>query len=211
MATDFFNVTLTKLTSQGGRMNIRTIKRLSLQLATGCLFLGILAGPALTQEVEKGKIPAEHLAVTFKQLAWKSPVWDVEEALNQLKEDTKVLWVDTRPESFFSKGTVQGAILLPYDKQGGAGNVLSKETLDKAISDAGLSKDSTKVIFFCQGPECHRSYNASFMATTAWGYKPENAIWFRAGYPLLFKAVQEDAKLKRKANKYLSDEGVKQL
>lgn len=192
-------------------MNIRAIKRLSIQLATSCLVIGMLAAPGLTQEVEKGKIPAEHLATTFKKLAWGSPVWDVEEALTQLKDESKVLWVDTRPESFFTKGTVQGAILLPYDKQGGTGNVLNQETLDKAVTDAGLNKDSAKIIFFCQGPECHRSYNASFMATTAWGYKPENAIWFRAGYPFLFKAVQENDKLKRKANKYISEEGVKQL
>jgi len=46
---------------------------------------------------------------------------------------------------------------------------------------------------------------------SAWGYKPENSIWFRAGYPFLFKAVQDDVKLKRKANKYLSEAGIKQL
>ncbi|MBA3005213.1 MAG: rhodanese-like domain-containing protein [Proteobacteria bacterium] len=188
-----------------------SLKRIVVGLIAGCLLLSLQAGPGLAQEVDKGKIPADQLAASFKQLAWGSPVWDVDEAVAQLKSDAKVLWVDTRPESFYKTGSVQGAILLPYDKQGVAGNVLSQETLDKAVIDAGLSKDSAKVIFFCQGPKCHRSYNAAFMAVSAWGYKPENSIWFRAGYPFLFKAVQDDVKLKRKANKYLSEAGIKQL
>ena len=193
-------------------MNAMSLKKITMKLVTGGLLLGVLAaGPSLAQEVEKGKIPAEHLATSFKQLAWGAKIWDVEEAAAVLKGDDKVLWVDTRPESFYQKGSVQGAILLPYDKQGGTGNTLNQETLDKAVATAGLNKDSAKVIFFCQGPECHRSYNASFIAISAWGYKAENVIWFRAGYPLLFKAVQDDAKMKRKANKYLTDEGVKQL
>lgn len=163
------------------------------------------------QEVNKGQIPDEQLAPSFKTLAWDSPVWDVDEAVAQLKKGGDILWVDTRPESFFKKGTVRGAILLPYNKKGAEGNDMTGETLDKALADAGLSKDSTKVIMFCQGPKCHRSYNATYMAVTEWGYSPENMIWFRAGYPLLLKEVKKNPKLKRKAKKYISDEGLNQL
>jgi len=127
-----------------------SLKRIVVGLIAGCLLLSLQAGPGLAQEVDKGKIPADQLAASFKQLAWGSPVWDVDEAVAQLKSDAKVLWVDTRPESFYKTGSVQGAILLPYDKQGVAGNVLSQETLDKAVIDAGLSKDSAKVIFFAR-------------------------------------------------------------
>lgn len=166
---------------------------------------------AQAQEVDKGKIPSDQLATSFKVLAWGSPIWDVEEAVSQLKSKEKVLWVDTRPESFFKKGTVRDAVLLPYNRQSASDNEMTPESLEKAVTDAGLSKDSAKIIMFCQGPKCHRSYNGTYIAVSEWGYKAENIIWFRAGYPLLMKEVKNNPKLKRKAKKYLSDEAVKQL
>jgi len=162
-------------------------------------------------EADKGAIPGEHLSKSLKKLPWNAPIWDVKEAVTQLKSDEKVLWIDTRPESFFTKGTVNNAILLPYNKTGKKGNDMTEETLAAAISAAGLEKDSAKIIFFCQGPKCHRSYNASFIAITQWGYNADNIIWFRAGYPHLMKEVQNNPKLKRKAKKYISDAGVKAL
>lgn len=170
-----------------------------------------LSSVVLSMEVEKGKIAADQLLPSFKKLAWGCPIWDEPEAIAALQQDEKVLWVDTRPESFFKAGTVRNAVLLPYNKQGQEGNTLTAETLKAALAEKGLDQDSTKISFFCQGPECHRSYNASYTAVTAWGYKPENIIWFRAGYPLIFKAVKEDAKMGRKAKKFLSDEGVKSM
>ncbi len=163
------------------------------------------------QEVSKGKIPEDQLATSYKKLDWGVAIWDVEEAVTTLKSKDKVLWVDTRPESFFKKGTVKGAVLLPYNKTGADGNVMTAETLDKAVTDAGLDKATTRVIMFCQGPKCHRSYNATYKAVSEWGYDPENIVWFRAGYPLLLNEVKNNQKLKRKAKKYISDEGVKQL
>jgi hypothetical protein len=182
-----------------------------LQVIAMVISLGILVGGAIAEEVDKGKIPADQLDKSFKQLAWGAPIWDVDEAVTALKGGEAVLWVDTRPESFFKKGTVRDAVLLIYNKKGMEENTLTSESLEKALTDKGISKDSAKIVFFCQGPKCHRSYNAAFVAVTDWGYKPENIVWFRAGYPLLFKAVQGDAKLKRKAKKFISDDGLKQL
>jgi hypothetical protein len=173
--------------------------------------IGGFSSSVLSMEVEKGKIAADQLLPSFKKLAWGCPIWDEHEAVAALQQDEKILWVDTRPESFFKAGSVRNAVVLPYNKQGQEGNTLTEESLKAALAEKGLDKDSTKISFFCQGPECHRSYNASFMAVTAWGYKPENIIWFRAGYPLLFKVVKEDGKLGRKAKKFLSDEGVKSM
>ena len=171
----------------------------------------VLCGFAHAQEVDKGKIPEAQLAQSYKALDWGVAIWDVDEALEALKNGDPVLWVDTRPESFFKKGTVRNAVLLTYGKKGEAENTMTQESLEKALADAGLSKDTAKVVMFCQGPECHRSYNGTYIAVTEWGYNPDNVVWFRAGYPLLQTAVKEDAKLKRKAKKYLCDEGVKQL
>jgi Rhodanese-like domain len=173
-----------------------------------CIFFTLTAQ---AQEVGKGKIPTDQLASSYTNLPWACPIWDVKEALTQLKSDEKVLWVDTRPESFFKKGTVRGAVLFPYNKKEVPDNALTKETLAAALTEAGVSKDGGKIIFFCQGPKCHRSYNATFIAVTDWGYKAENVIWFRAGYPHLLKEIKNNPKLKRKAKKYISNAGVKQL
>jgi hypothetical protein len=163
------------------------------------------------EEVDKGKIPAEHLASSCKVMPWGSPVWDTPEALDCMNKKEKVLWIDTRPDSFFKQGSVRNAVLLMFDKSSVGGNDLTKDKLEAAIQAAGLAKDSAKIAFFCQGPECHRSYNAAYVAVKQWGFKPENVIWFRAGYPLLIKEVQGDPKLKRKAAAYLTDEAVANL
>lgn len=175
------------------------------------LIIAMSACPLTAQEVDKGKIPADQLAPSFKQLGWGAAVWDVDEAVAGLKKGDNILWVDTRPDSFFQKGTVSGAVLLIYNKKDMDENTLHPETLEKALTDKGLKKDEATIAFFCQGPKCHRSYNATFAAVTEWGYNPGKIVWFRAGYPTLFKAVQSDAKLKRKAKKYLSESGIQQL
>ena len=189
----------------------RAQRMASMIITLGLFVSGMTLGLASANEVEKGKIPADQLALGYKTLPWGAPIWDVPEAISHLAPGGKILWVDTRPESFYTQGTVKGAVLLIYDKKGAAGNTLSAESLTKALTDAGLVKESATIAFFCQGPECHRSYNASFVAISEWGYKPEQIVWFRAGYPHLLQDVKTDAKLKRKANQYLSEAGVSQL
>ena len=189
---------------------LRRINVLFLVVAFGCL---VAFNPTISEasEVNKGAIPGEHLDKACKSLPWGAIVWDNSEAIATLKKDDNVLWVDTRPASFFENGTVRGAVLLPYNKTGKDGNELNQGSLEAALASAGLSKDNAKIVFFCQGPKCHRSYNASIIAVMEWGYDPNNVIWYRDGYPNLFKAVKADPKLKRKAKKYLSDGGLKQL
>ncbi|MGD9947460.1 MAG: rhodanese-like domain-containing protein [Desulfobulbus sp.] len=184
-----------------------------LTLAVGlALCVGFMSLQSATaQEVEKGKIPKDQLAASYKSLPWGVAIWDVPEAVEQLAHGSTVLWVDTRPESFFKQGTVKDAVLLIYDKKGAASNTLTAESLEKALADKGLPKETTTIAFFCQGPACHRSYNATFAAVSEWGYSPDKVIWFRAGYPHLLQEVKANAKLKRKAKQYLSDAGVRQL
>lgn len=174
-----------------------------------CCLSGIPAG--IAGEVNKGGIPAAHLEGSCKQLPWGVPVWDTQEAAAHLKSDEKILWVDTRPAALFNKGTVRNAILLSYDKSGEPGNELTKESLESALSTAGMSKADAKIAFFCQGPECHRSYNATFVATDKWGFAPENIIWFRSGYPILLQEIRSDPKMKRKAKLFISDTGMENL
>jgi len=174
--------------------------------------VALLACTVQAQEVPKGKIPAGHLDTGMKALPWGVAAWDVEDAVKGFKsKDHKILWVDTRPSSFFKQGTIRDAVLLVYNKTGSdypAGEpVCSKESLEAAMAAAGADM----VVFFCQGPKCHRSYNAAYVAVTDWGMDPASVIWFRGGYPNLFKAVGNSPKLKRKAKRYLSDEGLSKL
>lgn len=181
-------------------------------LITILVCLTLLAGAVWAEEVPKGQIPAAHLSADCAALPWGVAVWDVDEAVAALGDkDAKVLWVDTRPSSFFKQGTVRDAVLLVYDKSGAAypdgEPVCTKESLEAAMTAAGADM----VAFFCQGPKCHRSYNAAYVAVTEWGLDPAKVVWFRDGYPNLFKAVGETAKLKRKAQRYLCDNGCASL
>jgi len=185
-------------------------KKLSI-VSVMLFFVVALSSTVYASEVKKGEIPAEHLNKSCKVLPWAAIVWDLPEAIPALKGKEKILWVDTRPESFFDKGTVRGAVLLPYNKTGETGNVMTRENLDEAIKSGRFSKDSVKLVFFCQGPKCHRSYNAAYVAVTQWGFDAKNVIWFRDGYPILFKEVKSNPKLKRKAKRYISDSGISQL
>jgi rhodanese-related sulfurtransferase len=166
---------------------------------------------AFAADVKKGEIPEDQLAPTYKKLPWGVPVWDVGDAVAALKKGENFLWVDNRPASFFKKGTVSGAVLLVYHNKANPENTLTKESLEKAIIDAGLSKESANIVFFCQGPQCHMSYNATQAAVNEWGYSPEHVVWFRGGYPDLLQEVKNNPKLKRSAKKYLSEAGVNQL
>jgi hypothetical protein len=170
-----------------------------------------LAAQSGAMEVNKGAIPAEHLVKTCKTLPWGVEVWDIEEAVSRMNDNAALLWVDTRPESFFKQGSLRGAVLLPYDQTGGTGNDLTKDKLEAALKAKGLSKDTARVAFFCQGPTCHRSYNAAYVAAVQWGFNPKNIVWFRDGYPVLLKEVKDNPQLKRKAKLYLSDEAVAEM
>lgn len=172
--------------------------------------LMIFSGSALAGEVGKGEIPEAQLEKSYTTLDWGVKIWDTDELITAMKSKETLLFVDTRPESFFSKGTINGAINLSYDMKGKEGT-LSAETLQAAIKQAGMTKENCKVVFFCQGPKCHRSYNATYTAVTDWGYNPANIIWNREGYPFLFKMVKETPQLKRKAKNYISEAGLNDL
>ena len=153
------------------------------------------------EEVEKGHIPADHLEKSLKKLPWGVAIWDNAEAIEHLNKAEGVLWVDTRPPQFFTSGTIRNAVNLPFNQSGKAGNDLTAETLEKALMSANLDKNSALIVFFCQGPECHRSYNSALVAVAQWGYAPKQIVWYRDGYPNLFSEIKDNTKLKRRAKK----------
>nr|WP_320192269.1 rhodanese-like domain-containing protein [uncultured Desulfobacter sp.] len=162
------------------------------------------------EEVAKGKIPAQFLESSLKMLPSGIAVWDVEEAIVALKDKkTKYLWVDTRPGSFLDIGTTKSAVNLVCDLQGeaipeaDAPNAITKDKLLAAMGTIDPDINSVTVIFFCQGPKCHRSYNAALRSVKDYGLGVDQVVWFRGGYPNLEKHILANPKLKRRITKYL--------
>ena len=178
------------------------------------IFLSLIASTSIhAQEVEKGQIPAQFLEPTLKKLPSDIAIWDEEETMPALKGETDVLLIDTRPRSFYDDGTFKEAIFLLYhkdeqltDANKDETDVLTKDSLMKAMEESGKNK----VMFFCQGPKCHRSYNAALRAVSEWGLSPDQVVWGRAGYPVLLQHIQADPKLERKMNKYFKGKVVSQ-
>ncbi|WP_320045368.1 rhodanese-like domain-containing protein [uncultured Desulfobacter sp.] len=162
------------------------------------------------EEVAKGKIPAHFLEPNLKMLPSGIAIWDVEEAIVALKEKkAKYLWVDTRPGSFLDIGTTRSAVNLVCDLQGeaipeaDAPNAITKDKLLAAMKTIDPDINSVTVIFFCQGPKCHRSYNAALRSVKDYGLGVDQVVWFRGGYPNLEKHILANPKLKRRITKYL--------
>lgn len=162
------------------------------------------------QEVAKGKIPEKFLDPGLKMLPSGIAVWDVDEAIAALKDKkAKYLWVDTRPGSFLDIGTTKNAVNLVCDLQGvpipqaDAPNAITKDKLFAAMKKIDPDMDLVTVIFFCQGPKCHRSYNAALRCVKDYGLGVDQVVWFRGGYPNLEKHILSDPKLKRRITKYL--------
>ena len=162
------------------------------------------------EEVAKGKIPAKFLVKSVKTLPSGIAIWDNEEAMPALKDKTgKYLWVDTRPGSFLKIGTIKNAVHIVCDLKGKAipdsdkANALSKERLIAEIKKIDADINNVIVIFFCQGPKCHRSYNAALRSVSEYGMDSNKIVWYRDGYPNLEKYILSNPKLKRKISKYL--------
>ncbi|MBU1087527.1 MAG: hypothetical protein KKD05_08430 [Candidatus Omnitrophica bacterium] len=186
----------------------------------GIVLSFVLSGMCFAQkafeEVNKGEIPGQFLDTTLKTHPLGFLIWDEKEVIDTFDSKKKnILWVDTRLLHLYKEGTVKGSVLLTYDKNEtlpeaelSETKVLTKASLLEEIAKIDPVLENVTVVFFCQGPKCHRSYNAALRAVQNWGFKPEQIIWFRAGFPLLFKYLKESPKLERKMNRYVQGDLV---
>ena len=86
---------------------------------------------------------------------------------------------DSRPPRWYSRGRIPGAVLLFYHEksQRNAHFNASKDKLDMSK----LPKDkSKKIVFYCNGTTCWKSYKSVVRAVKA-GYT--NVLWYRRGLP----------------------------
>jgi rhodanese-related sulfurtransferase len=88
--------------------------------------------------------------------------------------------IDTRSQKEYDSEHVRGAILAPYlEKSLKEIDFDAKKDDFSAFTALKLAKDKP-VVFFCNGPECWKSYKASRAALAA-GYA--KVYWFRGGMP----------------------------
>ena len=88
--------------------------------------------------------------------------------------------IDTRSQKEFDSEHVRGAVLAPYvEKSLKEVDFDAKKDDFSAFLAMKLAKDKP-VVFFCNGPECWKSYKASRAAQAA-GYA--KVYWFRGGMP----------------------------
>ena len=93
--------------------------------------------------------------------------------------DSGVPLIDTRVAAEYAEAHIKGAKNVPYKEK-------SAKTVDFDASQDSfdLSKlpadKNAPVVFYCNGPECWKSYKASKAAVSA-GYK--KVQWYREGFP----------------------------
>ena len=88
--------------------------------------------------------------------------------------------VDVRTEKEFKLRTARGAVNAPYvEKSLKAIDFDPSHDSFNSLAKLNLSKEAP-VVFFCNGPECWKSYKASISARDA-GFK--QVYWLRGGVP----------------------------
>ncbi len=103
---------------------------------------------------------------------------DTQRALSLQKEGA--VFVDTRKVPEYAVENIEGAISAYYDEKGGDKNkVADFDSSNDIYHNARLPKDkTTKLIFYCNGIKCWKSYKAAVMSAKD-GYK--NIFWLQSG------------------------------
>jgi rhodanese-related sulfurtransferase len=87
--------------------------------------------------------------------------------------------IDTRVANEYVEQHIKGAKSVPYKEK--SGKDVKFDPREDSFDLTKLPADkAAPVIFYCNGPECWKSYKASRMAVDA-GYKKVN--WLRTGIP----------------------------
>ena len=101
-----------------------------------------------------------------------------EDVAKLIAGNEKPALVDTRSAQEFHNETIQGAISAPYGEKS-----LKEREYDAKLDDLGAigTLDKSKpTVFFCNGPECWKSYKAPEQAKKMGFAK---VYWLRSGMP----------------------------
>jgi len=113
------------------------------------------------------------------------------ELLDYLKKvsygDNSILVIDSRTPKWVIKGSIPGAVSIPWDLISGAKssppivNKLLVELLGVKISKQGKNFEGVKtLVLFCNGPWSNQS-SSNIKALLKLGYPPEKLKWYRGG------------------------------
>ncbi len=113
------------------------------------------------------------------------------EMLDYLKKmsapDNSILVIDSRTPDWVIKGSIPGAISIPWDVLSGAKSSppivkkLLEELLGVKITEQGKDFEAAKtLVVFCNGPWCDQS-SINIRALLKLGYPPEKLKWYRGG------------------------------
>lgn len=100
-----------------------------------------------------------------------------EQARKLIEAGTAV--IDTRVGNEYAEAHIKGAKNVPY-KEKSAKDVGFAAADDRFELDKLPADKTAPVIFYCNGPECWKSYKASKVAADAGWRKVQ---WLRGGYP----------------------------
>lgn len=93
--------------------------------------------------------------------------------------DSGVPVFDVRVANEYAEAHIKGAKSVPYKEK--SAKAVNFDATEDAFDLAKLPSDkSSAVLFYCNGPECWKSYKASLTAIKG-GYK--KVYWFRTGFP----------------------------
>ena len=93
--------------------------------------------------------------------------------------ESGVMVIDARVANEYAESHIKGAINVPY-KEKSAKSLDFDASMDSFDLGKLPADKTTAMIFYCNGPECWKSYKASTAAIKA-GYK--NIYWYRLGIP----------------------------
>lgn len=114
------------------------------------------------------------------QTALKHGVTLVDTSTALSLEKNGAIFVDTRKVPEYALERIYGAISAYYDEKGGDSNKIADfDDSNDIYNNARLPKDKNeKLIFYCNGIKCWRSYKAA-VASVKDGYK--NVFWLQSG------------------------------
>ncbi|MDM8564207.1 rhodanese-like domain-containing protein [Candidatus Halobeggiatoa sp. HSG11] len=104
--------------------------------------------------------------------------------LDYLQDDNSVI-IDSRTVAWVSKGSIPGAINLPWDIFNNTQSDVFKKLLEVqfnvTVNEDKYYFDAAKtLVLFCNGPWCNQS-PTSIKALLQLGYPPEKLKWYRGG------------------------------
>lgn len=124
----------------------------------------------------KGELEAKELSPALG-IQYYTPAM-VKDALQN--KTSSIVFVDTRPKSFFDQCRIKGSSVYEYKTAAATGD-LKKELVEKWV------KEGKTVVFYCNDLKCYRSTNAALQAVCNWGIPADKIGWFGKGVPGLAK------------------------